>query len=135
MTILASFLPVIFNLLVIALVTFSIVKKFKDPGRNQQVKRNSADINNFSEMVSHYNSTKNRRSSGLKQQESLSMKDDRTNDWMARQLRDEALAMTKVSDMFMLKQSHMNNCDAEFIRRFHESSCDAEGIDNGSRKR
>ena len=54
---------------------------------------------------------------------------------MARQLRDEALAMTKVSDMFMLKQSHMNNCDAEFIRRFHESSCDAEGIDNGSRKR
>ena len=63
------------------------------------------------------------------------LKDDKTNDWLARQLRDEARAMNVLSDMFQLKAEHSNSCDAEFIRRFHESNCDTHGVDDGTRKR
>ncbi len=67
-------------------------------------------------------------------QKGLSLMDDRSSDWLATQLREEAKAMVRVSDMFQLKQQHSNNCDAEFIRRFHESNCDAYGIDDGTKK-
>lgn len=63
------------------------------------------------------------------------LRDDRNNDWLACQLREEAKARVRMSDMFQMKIEHMNKCDAEFIRRFHESNCDAEGIDTGTRKR
>jgi hypothetical protein len=64
----------------------------------------------------------------------LSLTDDRKSDWLARQLREEAAAMVVISDMFQLKNQHVNNCDAEFIKRFHESNCDAYGIDDGIKK-
>ena len=67
-------------------------------------------------------------------QNGISMKDDRSSDWLARQLKEEAYALSRVSDMFQLKQQHANKCDAEFIKRFHESSCDAGGIDDGIKK-
>ncbi len=61
--------------------------------------------------------------------------DDKNNDWLAHQLREEAKAKARMSDMFQLKMEHLNKCDAEFIKRFHESSCDADGIDTATRKR
>ena len=70
----------------------------------------------------------------VKQNAGMILKDDIANDWLAGQLRDEARAMSMVSDMFQLKRDHMNSCDAEFIRRFHESNCDADGVDDGTRK-
>ena len=64
----------------------------------------------------------------------LSLMDDRSSDWLATQLREEARAMVKVSAMFQLKEHHTNNCDAEFIKRFHESNCDAGSVDDGLKK-
>lgn len=63
------------------------------------------------------------------------LKDDKNNDWLALQLREEAKAKVRMSDMFQLKADHLNKCDAEFIKRFHESNCDADGIDTGTKKR
>ncbi len=63
------------------------------------------------------------------------LKDDKANDWLARQLREEARAMTMISDMFQLKIDHRNSCEAEFVKRFHESNCDVHGIDDGNRKK
>ena len=71
----------------------------------------------------------------LKSHDGMTLKDDRSSDWMAMQLKEEAQAMARVSEMFKLKQQHMNNCDAEFIKRFHESNCDASGVDDGTRKK
>ena len=65
---------------------------------------------------------------------SMTLMDDRSSDWLARQLKEEEYAMLRVSDMFQLKREHANKCDAEFIKRFHESNCDANGIDDGMRK-
>ena len=62
------------------------------------------------------------------------IKDNIYNDWLARQLRDEEKSFREVSDMFQLKQDHINKCDAEFIKRFHENNCDAHGIDDGMKK-
>lgn len=127
-----ALVPVIFNIVIVALVILSIKKRFTGQATRRPVnKKDSINANDFSKMVSHYNAVNNKTAVNLKSQESMTLKDDRSNDWMARQLRDEAVAMAKVSDMFKLKQSHMNNCDAEFIKRFHESNCDADGIDTG----
>ena len=123
--------PAIFNILIVTIIILSIKKKLTVMGgRKTSVRKDDPNANNFSEMVSHYNKV-NSKPSTLKIENSLTLKDDRSSDWMAKQLREEAAAMTRVSDMFQLKQTHMNNCDAEFVRRFHESACDAGGIDDG----
>ncbi len=62
------------------------------------------------------------------------MRDNTSNDWLAKQLREEKYAMSRVSDMFQLKQEHVNKCEAEFIKRFHESNCDEYEVDDGTRK-
>ena len=129
-----AFVPVIFNLLIIACIIFGIKNRIMNKQGKAGV-RKDPNVNSFNEMVNHYN-TVNKRPSALRLQGSMTLRDDRSNDWMAKQLREEAQSMVRVSEMFQLKQAHMNNCDAEFIRRFHESGCDAHGIDDGSpRKR
>lgn len=60
--------------------------------------------------------------------------DDRTNDWLARQLRDEHLAFKQTKDMFDLKIEHASHCDAKYIRDFHHRECDAQRIDTASGK-
>ncbi|HCM92413.1 MAG TPA: hypothetical protein DIS78_07610 [Lachnospiraceae bacterium] len=131
MNAIVALFPAIFNVLIVAIIILSIRKRLTDKGgRRTAIRKDDPYVNNFSEMVSHYNKVNN-RSSGLKMENSLTLKDDRSSDWMAKQLREEAVAMARVSDMFQLKQDHKNNCEAEFIRRFHESACDADGIDNG----
>ena len=130
-----AFIPFIFNIFIIAVIIFSIKNRLNGQiGRKSGIRKDNPNVNSFNEMVSHYNKVNNKTST-VKLQDSMTLKDDRSNDWMARQLRDEAIAMVKVSDMFKLKQTHMNNCDAEFIKRFHESSCDANGVDDGTHKK
>ncbi len=41
--------------------------------------------------------------------------EDRNNDWLARQLREEKVAQAMVSEMFSLKQEHILSCDAEGV--------------------
>ena len=59
------------------------------------------------------------------------MMDDRSNDWLAKQLREERVSFYRMSAMFDLKTSHKNSCEAEMIRRFHEDNCDAGVVDAG----
>lgn len=62
------------------------------------------------------------------------LSDDRANDWLARQLREEHLAFKKTKDMFNLKIEHASHCDAKYIRDFHHHSCDANQIDTAAGK-
>ncbi len=59
----------------------------------------------------------------------LALKDDRGNDWMAKQLREEHVAFKKTSDMFNLKIEHASSCDAQMLAQFHASHCDAHEVD------
>ncbi|MCR5474442.1 MAG: hypothetical protein K6F28_04485 [Lachnospiraceae bacterium] len=62
------------------------------------------------------------------------LRDDKTNDWLARQLREEHRAFKATSEMFDLKIEHASHCDARLLEQFHKRNCDANGIDlaNGS---
>ena len=53
--------------------------------------------------------------------------DDREHDWLARQLREERIAKSRMSDMFELKREHADNCEAHEIKSAHMDNCDAEG--------
>ena len=55
--------------------------------------------------------------------------DDRNNDWLANQLREEHRAFKKTSEMFELKIEHVAHCDARYIEQFHHRYCDANKID------
>lgn len=57
------------------------------------------------------------------------LRDDKENDWLARQLREEHKAFKATSEMFDLKIEHASHCDARLLEQFHKRNCDAEGID------
>ena len=60
---------------------------------------------------------------------SSTLRDDRNNDWLARQLRDEHRAFKLTSEMFDLKIEHASHCDAKLLEQFHRRNCSAEGVD------
>ena len=70
------------------------------------------------------------RSSGsrLLNQDSVFL-EDRNNDWLARQLREEARIM-RSADMLDLGAGHRDNCDADRLKRIHLFEHD-DSIDNG----
>ncbi len=55
--------------------------------------------------------------------------DDKNNDWLARQLRDEHRAFKATSEMFDLKIEHASHCDARIMEQFHKRNCDASAVD------
>ena len=57
------------------------------------------------------------------------LRDDRNNDWLAKQLRDEHRAFKMTSEMFDLKIEHASHCDARLLEQFHRRNCAAEGVD------
>ena len=57
------------------------------------------------------------------------LRDDRANDWLAQQLREEHRAFKVTSEMFDLKIEHASHCDAKLMEQFHRKYCDASGID------
>lgn len=122
---------------VVAVIILTTVKRVKRmPGKSTDNDRFYASSE---KMYSSNKKNMNRTGSNLRAPDKKSdngtiLKDDRNNDWLAMQLREEAKARVRMSDMFQMKIQHSNKCDAEFIKRFHESNCDANGIDTGVSK-
>jgi len=58
--------------------------------------------------------------------------EDRQNDWLAKELREEKRAQARINEMFQLKATNKRDCQAEMIRDFHRANCDAEGIDTAA---
>lgn len=58
--------------------------------------------------------------------------EDRENDWLARQYREERASERRFSAMYGLKRSHEANCAARSLRDEHRYNCDAEGVDTGT---
>lgn len=57
----------------------------------------------------------------------MALEDDE-HDWLAREMREEAQAYRRVSEMFQMKMSHAANCQAEALRLEHEANCDAAAL-------
>ncbi len=45
--------------------------------------------------------------------------EDRQNDWLAKQLREESRLLKRTSDMFDLKMEHLDDCDARDLKETH----------------
>lgn len=54
--------------------------------------------------------------------------EDRNNDWLANQLREEHKAFKRTKDMFNLKIEHSSHCDARYVKQLHANNCDAKTI-------
>lgn len=59
----------------------------------------------------------------------MTLRDDKNNDWLARQLREEHKAFKATSEMFDLKIEHASHCDARLLEQYHKRNCTASGID------
>ncbi len=64
----------------------------------------------------------------MESHKALAMMEDRQDDWLARQLREESRRKLEISAMLDLKMSHEGNCDADALRQMHQENCDAEQI-------
>lgn len=71
------------------------------------------------------------RSAAKKDTRTYRALEDRENDWLARQRREEAASERRFSAMYGLKRSHEANCDARRLIIEHYNECDADGIDTG----
>ena len=58
------------------------------------------------------------------------MKDDRKNDWLARQMREEERILRR-GDLMDLGASHASSCDAETLKRYHLFAEHDDSIDRG----
>ena len=56
--------------------------------------------------------------------------EDRNNDWLAKQFREERKALHIANGMFGQQMEHRTHCDAQMLKEFHMANCSAGGIDN-----
>lgn len=62
------------------------------------------------------------------------LRDDRYNDWLARQMRDERNSLAKLREMFGFRMQGRGISDAELLKEFHSGHCDAGGVDRAQGK-
>lgn len=62
------------------------------------------------------------------------IKDDRRNDWLARQMREEKIALYKMAGMFGFKPGTSSINAASLNRDMHARICDSEGVDTAQGK-
>lgn len=60
--------------------------------------------------------------------------EDRNNDWLANQMREERAALYRLQDMFSFRMQGRNITDAELLKEFHVEHCDADRVDRAAGK-
>ncbi len=55
----------------------------------------------------------------------ISKLENKSDDWLAKQIAYERSIKPILNDMFMLKEEHSRHCDADILRREHFDNCDA----------
>ncbi len=132
----------VISLLILVWVVYVVVKKAKisqsgSPQRknyagNVSVTRNNPTVKKRPQGFTNYRPHKDlvsvSRDMGDSRNSSV-LRDDRANDWLAQQLREEHRAFRVTSEMFDLKIEHASHCDAKLMEQFHRKYCDASGID------
>jgi len=61
-----------------------------------------------------------------------SIRDDRSNDWLAKQMKEERIALYRMGYMFGFKPGVSTISAAAANREFHEANCTSEGIDTAA---
>lgn len=125
-------------LVFICSVVGRIVKSAKSTENSKGPVKNNGNFQQFTTVVQNGPSSTSQKakassfetySSNKSYSGLLSLKDDRENDWFAKQLREEHLAFKRTSEMFNLKIEHASVCDARMLADFHASHCEAKDVD------
>ena len=117
-----EFLPVLIFIIFVLIIIASTAAKLK-PKKTARTMRQKAAMSG---------STRPRSMSQQKADSTVRtyrMLEDRENDWLARQRREEAATERRFSAMYGLKRMHEANCPARNLRDEHRRSCDATSID------
>ena len=120
------------SLIIVIWVVVILVKKTKDSqpvtSKRPVIQKGALRPQGFTGYKPHKDITSVSRDMGDARNSSV-LRDDRTNDWLAKQLREEHRAFKATSEMFDLKIEHASHCDARILEQFHKKHCDASGID------
>ncbi|MBR2529478.1 MAG: hypothetical protein IKE35_00450 [Lachnospiraceae bacterium] len=125
-------LSVLIWAIVIWLIIYKIIKKSTGTQGSSASGASKSKARTYTNYRPHKDIISVSRDMGDKR--SSVLRDDKNNDWLARQLRDEHKAFKATSEMFDLKIEHASHCDARIMEQFHRRNCDASGVDlaNGS---
>ncbi|MCR4990019.1 MAG: hypothetical protein K6A38_04065 [Lachnospiraceae bacterium] len=74
------------------------------------------------------------RSSFRAEKATHTLMENRNNDWLAEELRDEQRALYRTNIMFGQQMEHRQVCDAKMLKEFHLEHCSAGGADTGQMK-
>lgn len=127
----------IFNALIVGIVVFFAIraskKKRGETDSHLNNKSNVAKPIQVQKTTSPNRQPKNKNINNKMLSASVSsLLDDRENDWLANQLREEHRAFRRTSDMFDLKIEHVSHCDSKLLANYHHINCDANAIDTGT---
>ena len=129
-------MSVLFSILIWAIVIWLIIYKIIKKSTGTQTGSASSAAKSKARTYTNYRPHKDivSVSRDMGDKRSSVLRDDKNNDWLARQLRDEHKAFKATSEMFDLKIEHASHCDARIMEQFHRRNCDASGDDlaNGS---
>ena len=126
----------ILSLLVVLIISFAVVKAASsDAAKAKKAAAKAAGQQRpqgFTNYRPHKDIISVSRDMGDKKNSVL--RDDKNNDWLAKQLEEEHRAFKATSEMFDLKIEHASHCDAKILEQFHKRHCTADGVDlaNGS---
>lgn len=124
------------SVLFVVILSYTLVKRFKNitpDARNSsggQRPAGPARPRGYTNYKPHKDITSVSRDMGDRGNSVL--RDDKNNDWLAQQLREEHRAFKVTSEMFDLKIEHAHHCDAKLLEQFHRRNCDAAGVDLGN---
>lgn len=124
-----TFIPI----LIWAFVIFIIIKASKKKGTNAQSQDKRTGKAAYTSMYSNYSQAKVRSAKDYSKG-GMQIRDNRGNDWLSQQLREEHAAFKRTSEMFDLKREHAASCDARRVALEHYEHCDAAGVDQGELK-
>ena len=119
-------------LLVFGLIINKVVKNAKNQTKGNAQRSKNGSVNTGKSGYVNYTPHKDlvsvSRDMGDRRNSSV-LRDDKENDWLARQLREEHRAFKATSEMFDLKIEHASHCDARLMQQFHHRNCSADGVD------
>ncbi|MDO4939836.1 MAG: hypothetical protein Q4E54_07760 [Lachnospiraceae bacterium] len=120
-------LPILFFILIVVFLCIAgIASKIQTQKKKYKALVKKAPKNKVSA-----NNTENTQRTELPVK-SFRLLEDRENDWLARQRREEAANERHFSAMYGLKRSHEANCPAGRLKDEHRKNCDADSVDTGT---
>lgn len=117
-----EFLPVLVFIIIVLIIIVSTVAKMKPKKTARKPRRKTA----MSGRTQPRTMSQQKADSAVR---TYRMLEDRENDWLARQRREEAATERRFSAMYGLKRMHEANCPARNLRDEHRRNCDATSID------